>query len=69
MGEAAEDMLDGTCCQGCGEWMDDILAGEDAPGYPRWCERCQPDEAPSRRQRLHPRAWRKRQKAAKAAQA
>jgi hypothetical protein len=40
MGEAAEDILDGMCCQECGEWFDDIINGEEAPGYPRTCERC-----------------------------
>ena len=37
MGEAAEMMLDGTCCEGCGEFMDG-----DAPGYPRYCSGCRP---------------------------
>lgn len=32
MGEIAEMMLDGTLCEGCGEYIDD-----DAPGYPRYC--------------------------------
>ena len=32
MGEIAEMMLDGTMCEGCGEFLD----GEGA-GYPRYC--------------------------------
>lgn len=36
MGEAAEDMLDGSCCETCGEWFHD----GDAPGYPRPCNGC-----------------------------
>ncbi len=40
MGEIADMMLDGTMCQGCGVWMDDILNGADAPGYPRFCGGC-----------------------------
>lgn len=35
MGEAAEMMLDGTCCAGCGEFLD-----FDAPGYPVYCSAC-----------------------------
>lgn len=35
MGEATEDMLDGSVCQLCGEWFHD-----DAPGKPRTCEGC-----------------------------
>ena len=43
MGDAAEDMLDGTCCEGCGEFFDDILNGAEPPGYPRYCSReCEP---------------------------
>lgn len=33
MGEYAEMMLDGTCCEGCGTYIDD--AGGD--GVPRYC--------------------------------
>ena len=36
MGDAADDILEGLCCQVCGEWFGDILEGEDAPGHPRW---------------------------------
>lgn len=43
MGEYAEMMLDGTCCEGCGEFMGDILDGGEAPGYPRYCSpQCEP---------------------------
>lgn len=34
MGEIAEMMLDGTMCEGCGEFLD----GE-SPGYPRYCSK------------------------------
>lgn len=33
MGEAAEMMLDGTCCEGCGDYL-----GE-GDGFPRYCSR------------------------------
>jgi hypothetical protein len=36
MGDAADMLLDGTCCEGCGEMFDD---GE-SPGYPRRHEGC-----------------------------
>jgi len=45
MGDAADDILNGMVCQHCGEWMDDILAGVDAPGYPRSCVRCRHQDA------------------------
>lgn len=41
MGEAADDMLDGSVCECCGEWFDDIIEGRKPPGHPRLCERCQ----------------------------
>lgn len=46
MGEAAEMMLDGTLCEGCGVYLDG-----DSPGYPRYCSaRCAPaDEAVGKR--------------------
>jgi len=34
MGDAADDILDGLCCQVCGEYFD------DAAGYPRTCAGC-----------------------------
>ncbi|MCG1009254.1 hypothetical protein J4760_04200 [Salinicoccus sp. ID82-1] len=40
MGEIADMMLDGTLCEGCGVVFDDIVAGEEEPGYPRTCEDC-----------------------------
>ena len=40
MGEAAEDCLDGTVCEGCGELFDDILDGGQPPGFPRRCRSC-----------------------------
>lgn len=39
MGEYAEMMLDGTCCQYCGEYL-----GSDA-GYPQSCPSCAEEEA------------------------
>lgn len=33
MGEIADMMLDGTLCEGCGEYLDD----EDGDGVPRYC--------------------------------
>jgi hypothetical protein len=41
MGEAAEAVLDGSVCQVCGEWFDDIIEGEEPPGYPRTCATCE----------------------------
>lgn len=40
MGEYAEMMLDGTCCQCCGEF----LGGDE--GYPVFCAACEPDDGP-----------------------
>ena len=37
MGEIAEMMLDGTLCEGCGEFM-----GDDV-GFPRLCQSCAVD--------------------------
>lgn len=38
MGEIAEDMLDGTCCETCGEYI------SEGPGYPRYCcQQCADD--------------------------
>lgn len=41
MGEIADMMLDGTTCQGCGEFLRD---GSDGPGYPGYCAGCARDE-------------------------
>lgn len=43
MGEVAEMMLDGTLCEGCGEWFGD----GQAPGYPRYHRRCRPVVPPT----------------------
>lgn len=62
MGEIAEMMLDGTMCEVCGEWMDDVLECNDVftpPGHPRRCAGCGPlgaqaaaeDEPPPPRRR------------------
>lgn len=40
MGEIADMMIDGELCSGCGAWMDEILDGEEAPGYPVYCDDC-----------------------------
>lgn len=40
MGEHANDILEGSVCQECGEWFDDVLDGKDPPGYPRICNSC-----------------------------
>lgn len=37
MGEIADMMLDGTLCEGCGEYLD----GEGF-GIPRYCNGCRP---------------------------
>lgn len=37
MGEIAEMMLDGTLCEGCGEFMGNTI------GYPRRCAGCERD--------------------------
>lgn len=39
MGEYAEMILDGTCCQCCGEFLND---GEDGDGFAVFCAACQP---------------------------
>ena len=36
MGQAADDMLNGLCCQVCGQFMDDFME----VGYPRTCSCC-----------------------------
>lgn len=48
MGEVADDILDGTVCQHCGVFFDDILAGEEPPGYPRSCPECEAAELDDR---------------------
>ena len=40
MGEYADDFIDGTVCQECGVFFDDILEGHEPPGYPRTCGKC-----------------------------
>jgi len=35
MGEIADMMLDGTLCEGCGEFLNN-----DGPGYPCYCSEC-----------------------------
>ena len=48
MGEAAEDILDGTVCQACGTFFDDIISGHEAPGHVRLCRACIPATERSR---------------------
>jgi len=38
MGEVAEMMLDGTLCEGCGEYLGYPV------GYPRYCSGCAKDQ-------------------------
>lgn len=45
MSETTEMILDGTMCQVCGAWMDDVEPGFVASGHPRTCEDCLEDEA------------------------
>lgn len=47
MGDIADMMLDGTMCQGCGEFLCD---GEDGPGYPGYCSSCQPRQSKPKKQ-------------------
>ncbi len=48
MGEIAEMMLDGTLCEGCGVFMEDLAPENegdqilDPPGSPRRCDDCEP---------------------------
>ena len=35
MGDIADDMIDGLCCEQCGEYFDDSV------GYPRLCTSCE----------------------------
>ena len=53
MGEAAEDILDGTVCECCGEFFDDIINGEEQPGFPRRCRSCEPPRKPRACRRQH----------------
>ena len=41
MGDAAEDRLDGTVCESCGEYFDDTINGSAPPGFPRYCVACE----------------------------
>lgn len=40
MGDAADNLLDGTCCGGCGELIDGA-----SPGHSRTCAACVEDDA------------------------
>lgn len=60
MGEAAEDILDGTVCECCGQFLDDIINGGEPPGYPRRCGSC----GPPRKLKLRKRQRKPRQETA-----
>ncbi len=53
MGEAAEDILDGTVCEGCGVFFDDIINCSSPPGHPRKCDQCAPDSTYYRKPYQH----------------
>lgn len=36
MGEYADDILEGDCCEICGEYFED----DESPGHPRTCAAC-----------------------------
>jgi hypothetical protein len=36
MGDAADDILNGLCCDQCGEYFED----QEAPGHPQTCAEC-----------------------------
>ena len=40
MGEIADDIINGDCCQYCGEYFD-----SEGDGYPRTCAGCSIDDA------------------------
>lgn len=49
MGEYAEDLMDGTCCQYCGVFHDDVFKEPlDEPfipqGFPWTCSDCKEDD-------------------------
>ncbi|KKN77930.1 hypothetical protein LCGC14_0354950 [marine sediment metagenome] len=50
MGDIADMMLDGTLCEGCGEYL-----GTDA-GYPQYCAGCEPDQIDDQRVDCWPKA-------------
>jgi hypothetical protein len=55
MGEHAEDILDGSVCEGCGDWFDDVIQGGEAPGSPRKCRSCKRQERGLKYRREKPR--------------
>lgn len=44
MGDIADMMLDGTLCEGCGEYL-----GGESFGVPRYCSGCRRERRPARR--------------------
>lgn len=49
MGQVAEDMLDGTCCQFCGVWHTEIFNDDTfiftPQGFPWTCPDCEGEDA------------------------
>lgn len=41
MGEIADMRLNGTACECCEVFFEDIIEGGTPPGYPRICEDCE----------------------------
>ena len=46
MGQVSEDIINGICCQVCGQWMPEVSNRKsdifiNPPGYPRTCKDCQ----------------------------
>lgn len=60
MGEAAEMMLEGFVCEGCGDPFDDVIESGEAPGYPRRCLSCS-DVSPRTRRSIRRVVGRERQ--------
>lgn len=58
MGEAADDIINGDCCAGCGEWFLD----DESPGHPRYCSACEPQERKPRSEGKRRRAKLRRQR-------
>ena len=44
MAEHTNDFADGTVCEICGTFFDDVINGEEPPGYPRMCYECSGEE-------------------------
>ena len=49
MGQVSDDILNGICCQICGQWMPEVSDRKsdifiNPPGYPRTCKECLKDK-------------------------